>query len=109
MADGTQIALELLQFERRIRSCDSNREVAFRAVNETASALPHEQAIVWRLDALSHPMVVAASGLADLSVESPYQQWLARLIRGVTPQPFKEPLAVSLKELPASIAEEGEE
>ena len=39
MAETSQKAAMLLSFERRIRSCKSNREVSFRAVNETAGVL----------------------------------------------------------------------
>ena len=78
MAETSQTAAMLLSFERRMRSCTSNREVSFRAVNETAGIMRHSQAILWRVDAFSRPMVVAASGLADIAVDSPYQQWLDR-------------------------------
>ena len=80
MAETSQTAALLLSFERRMRSCKSNREVSFRAVNETAGIMRHSQAILWRVDAFSRPMVVAASGLADIAVDSPYQQWLRQVI-----------------------------
>ncbi|MEO8144191.1 MAG: HlyD family efflux transporter periplasmic adaptor subunit [Betaproteobacteria bacterium] len=102
-------AVALLEFERRIRSASSNREVAFRAVNETTAALAFDQAILWRIDALSRPMVVAASGLADVTVDSPYQQWLAKLIRGTVHEPFRAPQAKALADLPEGLAAEGEE
>lgn len=102
-------ALALLEFERRIRSAASNREVAFRAVNESAGALAFDQAILWRIDALSRPIVVAASGLADIAVDSPYQQWLVKLIRSSLPEPFAKPLSVAFASLPEGLAAEGEE
>jgi len=102
-------ALALLQFERRVRSSASNREVAFRAVNETTDVLGFDQAIVWRIDALSRPIVVAASGLADVTVDSPYQQWLVKLIRSTLPEPFNAPRAVAFADLPEGLAAEGEE
>lgn len=102
-------ALTLLEFERRIRSSGSNREVAFRAVNESTGALGFDQAILWRIDALSRPLVVAASGLADVTVDSPYQQWLVKLIRSLVPEPFTAPRAAAFADLPEGLAAEGEE
>ncbi len=99
----------LLEFELRIRSSSSNREVAFRAVNESTGALAFDQAILWRIDALSRPMVVAASGLADVTVDSPYQQWLVKLIRGMVREPFAAPQVVAFADLPQDLAAEGEE
>lgn len=101
--------LALLEFERRVRTAASNREVAFRAVNESTAALAFDQAILWRLDTLSRPMVVAASGLADVTVDSPYQQWLVRLIRGTVPDPFDKAVAATFAGLPEGLAAEGEE
>jgi len=103
------IPLALLEIERRIRSSSSDREVAFRAVNETTEALRFDQAILWRIDALLRPVVVAASGLADVTVDSPYQQWLSKLIRNVLPAPFIAPRAIALADLPEGLAAEGEE
>lgn len=102
-------ALGLLEFERRIRACSSNREVAFRAVNESSGALRFDQAVLWRSDAFGRPVVVAASGLADLSGDSPYQQWFSRVVRSLVEEPFSAPKAASLAELPPALAEEGEE
>jgi multidrug resistance efflux pump len=101
--------IALLEFERRIRSAGSNREVAFRAVNESTGALGFDQAVLWRIDALSRPLAVAASGLADITVDSPYQQWLVKLIRSVTPEPFDKPVAARFADLPEGLASEGEE
>jgi multidrug resistance efflux pump len=109
MAEPSQPAALLLMFERRIRSCTSNREVSFRAVNETAGIMRHSQAILWRVDAFSRPMVVAASGLADIAVDSPYQQWLRQVIRNAVPDPFTAPRAMALAELPNALIAEGEE
>jgi hypothetical protein len=104
-----QIPLALLEIERRIRSSGSDREVAFRAVNETTEALRFDQAVLWRTDALGRPAVVAASGLADITVDSPYQQWLSKLIRSTLPVPFEASRAVALTDLPEGLATEGEE
>ena len=55
------------------------------------------------------PMVVAASGLADISVDSPYQQWLRQVIRNAVPDPFSEPHAVALADLSDELVAEGAE
>jgi Biotin-lipoyl like/HlyD family secretion protein len=109
MSDSPHPALALLEFERRIQSATSNREVAFRAVNDASQVLRFDQAVLWRRDILSRPLVVAASGLADVSADSPYQQWLARLIQTTTPEPFDTPRVLTLEELPEAIAVDGAE
>lgn len=109
MTEARNPVLGLLQFEGRIRSAASNREIAFRAVNETNDIFPFDQAVLWRLDVFERPMVVAASGLADVTVDSPYQQWVGRLIRSSVPDPFDKAHAVALEELPQELAEEGTE
>ena len=109
MSDSPHPALALLEFERRIQSATSNREVAFRAVNDGSQVLRFDQAVLWRRDILSRPLVVAASGLADVSADSPYQQWLARLIQTITPEPFDKLRVLTLEELPEAVATDGAE
>jgi hypothetical protein len=102
-------AIALLQLERRLQSASSNREVAFRAVNEASQALRFDQAVLWRLDVFSRPLIVAASGLADIAGDSPYQQWLVRLVRAITPDPFENPQTFTLAELPQAVVADGSE
>jgi multidrug resistance efflux pump len=102
-------AIALLQLERRLQSASSNREVAFRAVNDSSQALRFDQAVLWRLDVFSRPLIVAASGLADISGDSPYQQWLVRLLRAITPDPFEKPQTFTLAELPEAVVADGAE
>jgi len=71
MASEPHPALALLDFEGRIQSASSNREVAFRAVNDSSQVLRFDQAVLWRVDLFSRPMIASASGLADVSVDSP--------------------------------------
>ena len=104
---NSQVAL--LELQRRLQSASSNREAAFRAVNESVSALRFDQAVLWRFDVLSRPLVVVASGLADISTDSPYQQWLLRLVRAITPEPFDKPKALMLADLPEPLAADGAE
>lgn len=109
MQQPPQAVVALLEFERRIRSSGSNREIAFRAVNESSDALRFDQAVVWRLNAFGRPMLVAASGLADLGSDSPYRQWLGAMIRAAVPQPFDAPRALALSDLPDELAADGME
>ena len=109
MSETPNPALGLLQFERRIQSATSNREVAFRAVNDSAQVLRFDQAILWRVDAFGRPHVVSASGLADVAGDSPYQQWLARLVREITPSPFDRLQVMSVKELPEASVADGQD
>jgi multidrug resistance efflux pump len=102
-------ALALLQLERRLQSSNSNREVAFRAVNDSSQALRYDQAVLWRLDVFSRPLVAAASGLAEVAGDSPYQQWLVRLLRSITPDPFEKSQTFTLAELPEALVADGTE
>jgi multidrug resistance efflux pump len=107
MSESPNPALALLEFERRIQSAASNREVAFRAVNDASQVLDFDQAVLWRLDIFGRPMVAVASGLADVSGDSPYQQWLVRLVQAITPTPFEEAKALAHGELPEAVVTDG--
>jgi multidrug resistance efflux pump len=107
MSDSPHPALALLEFERRIQSANSNREVAFRAVNDSSQVLRFDQAILWRVDVFSRPLIAAASGLADVSVDSPYQQWLIELVKGITPDRFELTQEMSTEELPEAVLADG--
>lgn len=107
MSDSPHPALALLEFERRIQSATSNREVAFRVVNDSSQVLRFDQAVLWRRDVFSRPMVVAASGLADVATDSPYQQWLVRMIQATMLDPFESPRVLTSAELPEAIAADG--
>ena len=107
MSDSPHPALALLDFERRIQSASSNREVAFRAVNDSSQVLRFDQAVLWRTDMFSRPVVVAASGLADVSTDSPYQQWLVRLIQAITPESFDKLRLMTMAELPEAVVADG--
>jgi multidrug resistance efflux pump len=100
-------ALALLDFERRLQTASSVRELAFRAVNDSSQVLRFDQAILWRRDFFSRPIVAAASGLADVAVDSPYQQWLTRLLQAITPEPFDAAQTLALEELPEGLVTDG--
>lgn len=100
-------ALALLDFERRLQTASSVREVAFRAVNDSSQVLRFDQAVLWRRDLFSRPIVAAASGLADVSADSPYQQWLTQLLQATTPEPFNAPSALAMETLPEAVVTDG--
>ncbi len=104
MNENPNPALALLEFERRIQTATSNREVAFRAVNDGSQVLRFDQAVLWRWDVFSRPLIASASGLADVAVDSPYQQWLVRLVRGTTPDPFEASQTLAAADLPEAVA-----
>ena len=109
MSESPNPALALLEFERRIQSATSNREVAFRAVNDASQVLDFDQAVLWRYDVFSRPMIAVASGLADVSGDSPFQQWLVRLIQAITPDAFDSARAWKIEELPEAVVTDGAE
>jgi len=109
MSDNPHPALALLDFEQRIQSAASNREVAFRAVNDSSQVLRFDQAVLWRVDLLSRPLIAAASGLADVSGDSPYQQWLVELVKSITPRPFEQPQYLAAADLGEAVVADGAE
>ncbi len=108
MSDGDDIAGRLLQFEAQLQACRSPREVAFAAANESYSLIKFEQAVVWKNDLLRNPIVTAASGLADVGLDSPYVQWLGRAINAF-PASKDKVRVVRLADLPEAIVSEGHE
>jgi hypothetical protein len=109
VSESPNPALSLLEFERRIQTASNNREVAFRAVNDGSEVLRFDQAVLWRWDVFSRPLIAAASGLADVSADSPYQQWLVRLVRGITPDPFEATQVMAAADLPEAVAADAED
>ena len=109
MSESPNPALALLEFERRIQSATSNREVAFRAVNDASQVLDFDQAVLWRLDVFGRPLIAVASGLADVSADSPFQQWLVRLVQSITPAEFDKARVWTIGELPEAVVTDGAE
>ena len=54
------------------------RELAFVAANEGFSVLRFDQAVFWQYDIRSQVVVETVSGLAEVSAEAPYVQWLLK-------------------------------
>ncbi|MGQ0656315.1 MAG: efflux RND transporter periplasmic adaptor subunit [Betaproteobacteria bacterium] len=109
MSDKPNPALALLNFERRIQTAKSDREVVFRAVNDASQALRYDQAVLWRRDVFDRPLVAAASGLADVSGDSPFQQWVAELVKSILPDPFEKTQALAAEDLPDAVVADGED
>ena len=109
MSDSPNPALSLLNFERRIQTAKSDREVVFRAVNEASQALRYDQAILWRRDVFGRPSVAAASGLADVTGDSPFQQWVVELVKSILPDPFEKTQALRSEDLTDAVVADGED
>src|SRR5437762_1650744 len=100
---------ELYALQERLQAADSPREVALCAVNESAAALAFEQAVLWWLEPAARRLAMVGSGLPEIAADSPYEQWLARLVEAITPQPFDQPGTFTLADLPESVAAGGVE
>jgi len=106
---SVNIAAELLEFQRKLQACKSIRELAFVAVNEGFSVLRFEQAVIWQYDMRSQVVVEAVSGLAEVSAEAPYVQWLVRAVAHFSEAPGQPIVVAGLTDLPESLAEDGAE
>lgn len=109
VSDNPNPALALLNFERRIQTAKSDREIVFRAVNDASQAMRYDQAILWRQDVFSRPAVAAASGLAEVTGDSPFQQWVVELVQAIVPDPFEKTQTRSAEELPDAVLADGED
>ncbi len=104
------VAVELLEFQRKLQRCTSLRELVFVAANESFHVLRFDQAVVWQYDVRSAISIAAVSGLAEVSSESPYALWFDRAIRHFIGAKNAAPLSVvTLDSLPKSISEDGAE
>ena len=103
------IAAELLEFQRKLQACKSMRELAFVAVNEGFSVLRFDQAVIWQYDIRSQVCVEAVSGLAEVTNEAPYVQWLVHAAAHFVAAAGQPVVATALADLPESLAEDGAE
>jgi multidrug resistance efflux pump len=109
-AENTDIertTADLLEFQRKLQNCRSVREVLFAAVNHGFSLLRFDQAILWRPGLGSRVSVAAVSGLAEITPDSPYAQWLARAIDFIRINKSGRSVALAYDELPEDLAEDG--
>jgi hypothetical protein len=68
----------LLQMEQRVRRA-AREELPFIMVNETASLIPYQQAILWQTEGQGR--VLAVSGVAVPDPRSPFLTWCSGMIR----------------------------
>ncbi|MSQ72347.1 MAG: HlyD family efflux transporter periplasmic adaptor subunit [Betaproteobacteria bacterium] len=108
-APATNLAGDLLDFQRKLQSGKSLREMVFVAVNDGLSVLHYDQAILWQYGARSRISIEAASGLVELSADSPYAHWLeAALAHFVSAQSSKAgAMTTSLGDLPSALSTRG--
>ena len=106
---STNIAAELLEYQRKLQACKSLRELAFVAVNEGFSVLRFDQAVIWHSDLRSQVSIEAVSGLAEVAPEAPYVQWLARAAVHFSESPGQPVVVSALADLPDALAEDGAE
>ncbi len=106
---STNIAAELLEFQRKLQACKSLRELAFVTVNEGFAVLRYDQAVLWQYDIRSQVEVEAVSGLAEVANEAPYVQWLVRAATHFIEAPGQPVVVTPLAELPEALAEDGAE
>jgi multidrug resistance efflux pump len=103
------IAAELLEFQRKLQACKSIRELAFVAANEGFSALRFDQAVMWQYDIRTRVVVESVSGLAEVSHEAPYVQWLVQAAAHFSEAPGQPVVIAALADLPPALAEDGAE
>lgn len=104
---SSDIAASLLDFQRKLQACKSQRDLVFLAVNESLSVLDFHQAVVWDYNQRGKISVEAVSGLIELSPEAPYVQWLTRLFRYFIDSDVAPVVATTLDELPDSFSRDG--
>ena len=110
LAKPDSVAVNLLEFQRKLQRCASLRELVFIAANESFHVLRFDQAVVWQYDFRSAVSIAAVSGLAEVSAESPYALWFDRAVRHFIAGANPPPLSVAqLENLPKSISEDGAE
>lgn len=95
---------QLLSLQRKSRAAESAPELAFLAVNETLHLAPYRQAVLW----FEHNGVLTLSGILQVEANTPYVQWLERVIGGTLAR-IDMPQAVSAEDLPVEIAAEWSE
>jgi multidrug resistance efflux pump len=100
-------AASLLEYERKLRQCRSLRELLFAAANESFAALRFDQAVVWLQEEGSEPYIGAVSGLAELTPDSPYVQWLLHALEYIRVDRRDPVSSFAYADLPEAIAEDG--
>jgi len=86
---------------RKARTVDA---LSFTIVNETWQVLPYRQASFWRFGATGADLV-AVSGLAALSEDSPFTVWTRRLVRAIAKDLPDTVQVVNLEAMPAPMSD----
>lgn len=98
-----------LQLEARSRAVLTEHELLFVVANETWQLVPFRQAAVFRCDLLGKLRLKAVSALAAVEEGAPYAQWLAAVAAALWPRVKNAPRAITVKDLPAKLAESWDE
>ena len=97
----------VLLAEQRCREASSLEALAFTIANETWQLLPYRQAQVWRRGSTG-PVLLAVSGLATLSEDSPFTVWLRRLVDALWPNLAEVPQLLNLAEIDSDAGDSAE-
>jgi len=108
-AQSKNVGTELLEFQRKLELCKSLRELNFVSVNDTFTVLNYDQAVMWQYDVRGKVSIVAVSGLAEISVDTPYVQWLGRAIHYILVNHPDPVAALPFADLPESLSEDGKD
>jgi len=94
----------LLQLEKSARQADSQERLGFIICNETHRLFRYHQAVLW-LNGSTRPRVHTVSGLAQADTDSPYLQWLQRLLQVIQKRDEIDRLeALSIDDFPSDIS-----
>lgn len=86
-APKTNTLESLLHLNKRALEAQKPADLRFTIVNETMHLVPYRQAAFFELGINDKPKLAAASGLADVSENSPYTVWIndfASTFKGIT-------------------------
>ncbi len=81
----------LLQLERDARHAESTVELGFLVVNETRKLVAYRQALLWELDDVGIPKIVAGSGSSEVEAHAPYIVWANLLLARQKVADLREP------------------
>ena len=80
-------AQALIRYEAELVAATSAAEACFVAVNRLGAVMPYRLAVLLHPDPLRGARVGAVSHLSDVDDNSPFAQWLGRLVKLVGQQP----------------------
>jgi hypothetical protein len=94
---------DLLHLEKRAFGAVTPAELGFTIVNETSVLAQYRQAAFFHVTATGGLSFTHASGLVNVSNDTPYSVWLTQLANAVAPQPAVQ--ALGMGALPAHLAD----